>query len=123
MLHRDYLLEIIAQFVETVIRSLRIAREKADPELAHEVEAAVAGLLDLDQEVAMQLTPDSLVTMLLLSGVGDSLADYVTYAMRELADVYDDLGEHDLAALRREQAHAIADSFGCDFEVVPEEFA
>ena len=123
MLHRDYLLEIIAQFVETVLRSLRIAREKADPEAAQEVEAAVAGLLDLDQEVAMQLTPDSLVTMLLLSGVGDSLADYVTYAMRELADVYDGMGEHDLAALRREQARAIADSFGCDYEVVPEEFA
>ncbi len=123
MLHRDYLLEVISQFVETVMRALELAKVKADPEAAKEVEAAVAGLLDLDQEVALQLTPDSLVTMLLLSGVGDSLADYVTYAMRELADAYDGMGKHDLAALRREQAHAVADSFGCDFEVVPEEFA
>ncbi|MBQ9006361.1 MAG: hypothetical protein IJ092_08305 [Atopobiaceae bacterium] len=123
MLHRDYLLEVIAQFVDTVIQSLTIAREKADPKAAQDVEAAVAGLLDLDQQVAMQLTPDSLVTMLLLSGVGDALADYVTYAMRELADAYDGMGEHDLASLRREQAHAVADSFGCDYDVVPEEFA
>lgn len=123
MLHRDYLLEIIAQFVEVVMQSLRLAREQSDPEVARDVEAAVADLLDLDQEVAMQLTPDSLVTMLLLSGVGDSLADYVTYAMRELADTYDDMGEHQLATLRREQARAIAESFGCDFDVVPEEFA
>ncbi|MBR1827976.1 MAG: hypothetical protein IJ781_00500 [Atopobiaceae bacterium] len=123
MLHRDYLLEVIAQFVDTVIQSLTIAREKADPKAAQDVEAAVAGLLDLDQQVAMQLTPDSLVTMLLLSGVGDALADYVTYAMRELADVYDGMGEHDLASLRRKQAHAVADSFGCDYDVVPEEFA
>ena len=77
MLHRDYLLEVIAQFVDTVIQSLTIAREKADPKAAQDVEAAVAGLLDLDQQVAMQLTPDSLVTMLLLSGVGDALADCV----------------------------------------------
>lgn len=123
MLHRDYLLEIIAQFVDTVTRSLRIAREKGDLDAAKDVEAAVAGLLDLDQEVALQLTPDSLVTMLLLSGVGDALADYVTYAMRELADVYDDMGEKDLAMLRREQARAVAESFGCDYDVVPEEFA
>lgn len=123
MLHRDYLLEIIAQFVDTVTRSLRIAREKGDLDAAKDVEAAVAGLLDLDQEVALQLTPDSLVTMLLLSGVGDALADYVTYAMRELADVYDGMGEKDLAMLRREQARAVAESFGCDYDVVPEEFA
>jgi hypothetical protein len=87
-----------------------------------EAEEAVAGLLDLDAQVALKLSPDSLVTMMLLSGIGDSLAEYVTYTLRELGDVYEEMGDAQTAALRRDQAVAVADSFGVDPDVVPEEF-
>ena len=123
MLHRDYLLEIIARFVDTVSVALLGAIRQRDLTSAREVEDAVAALLDLDPQTAMNLSPDSLVTMMILSGMGDSLASYVAYALDRLGDAYDDMGEKQLAAVRWDQAEAVAESFGCDQSQVPEEFA
>jgi uncharacterized protein HemY len=122
MLHKDYLLEVIAQFVDAVTEALGLARKRHDPEAAQEAEEAVAGLLDLDADVALRLSPNSLVTMMHLSGVGDSLAEYVTYTLRELGDVYEELGDQETAQLRRQQALTVASSFDVDPDVVPEEF-
>ena len=122
MLHKDYLLEVIAQFVDAVTEALGLARKRHDPEAAREAEEAVAGLLDLDADVALRLSPDSLVTMMHLSGVGDSMAEYVTYTLRELGDVYEELGDQETAQLRRQQALTVASSFDVDPDVVPEEF-
>lgn len=123
MLHRDYLLEIIARFVEAVTVALRRALLEGDATSAQSVEDSVAALLDLDPQTAMNLSPDSLVTMMLLSGMGDSLASYVAYALDRVGDAYDDMGDAQKAALRWDQAEAVAESFGCDQSVVPEEFA
>lgn len=123
MLHRDYLLEIIARFVEVVTAALRRAVLDGDEVSAREVEDSVAALLDLDPQTAMNLSPDSLVTMMLLSGMGDSLASYVSYALDRVGDAYDEMGDHRTAALRWDQAEAVAESFGCDQSQVPEEFA
>ena len=120
MLHRDYILEVIEQFVDTVMRALRHALKEQDVTSAQEAEQAVADLLDLDRTVALELSPDSLVTMMLLSGMADSVADYVAYALDKLGDVYDATGDKALAELRRQQAEAVAESFGCDLSVVPQ---
>lgn len=122
MLHRDYLLEIIARFVDAVSAALRLAVLEGNSAAAHEVEDSVAALLDLDPQTAMNLSPDSLVTMMLLSGMGDSLASYVAYALDRVGDAYDDMGDHRTATLRWDQAQAVAESFGCDQNQVPEEF-
>ncbi|MBO7675679.1 MAG: hypothetical protein J6S63_11840 [Atopobiaceae bacterium] len=123
MLHKDYLLEVIEQFVSTVSQALVRALLQRDFEAAEEVEAAVADLVQLDPDTAMALAPQSLVTMMMLSGTGDSVAGYAAYALNRLGDAYDDMGDHDLAQLRREQASAIADSFGADLDEIPQEFA
>ena len=70
MLHRDYLLEVIARFVDAVTIALRGALLDRNPTSAREVEDSVAALLDLDPNTAMNLSPESLVTMMLLSGMG-----------------------------------------------------
>ena len=74
MLHRDYLLEVIEQFVSTVSHALAKALLQRDLKAAEEVEAAVADLVQLDPETAMSLAPESLVTMMMLSGTGDAVA-------------------------------------------------
>ena len=122
MLHRDYLLEIILRFVEAVADPLRRALLKADFDATREVDDAIAGLLDLDPHTALSLSPDSLVTMLLLSGVGDSVAEYVAYALDRVGDAYDDAGERALAEMRWDQAQAVVEAFGCS-DAVPAEFA
>lgn len=123
MLHKDYLLEIVSKFVETVTVSLRRAVLENDAASAREVEDAVAALLDLDPATAMNLSPNSLVTMMLLSGMGDALASYVAYALDRVGDAYDNLGDTATAELRWDQAQAVAESFGCDQSEVPEEFS
>lgn len=93
MLHRDYLLEVISQFVEVVTRALRAAHASdevpASRESAREVEQSVAGLLDMDPDVAMGMEPDSLVTMMVLSGLGEAVSGYVAFALSRVADVYE----------------------------------
>ena len=123
MLHRDYLLEVIAKFVDAVTIALRGALLDGNPQSAQEAEDSIAALLDLDPDTAMNLAPDSLVTMMLLSGMGDSLASYVSYALDRVGDAYDDMGDKRTAELRWDQAQAVAEAFNCDPETIPAEFA
>lgn len=122
MLQRDYVLEIVGQFVESVSRALRrAAAGEKDGLVATERE--IGELLDLDYETALALSPDSLVTMMVLSGIGDSVAEYVCYALDRLARLYEREGDEDAAGLRRLQARAVAESFGCDPSTAPAELA
>lgn len=123
MLHRDYLLEVIAQFVQMVTESLRRALELGSPEAAHDAEQAIAELMDLDPSVAMQLAPESFVTMLVLTGIGDSVASYVAYTLESLAVAYDAMGDATTASLRHQQAEAVGSAFNCDPTVPPDEMA
>ena len=122
MLQRDYILEIVGQFVEGVSDALRRA-VRGEASGAADVERQIGDLLDLDAATALSLSPDSLVTMMVLSGMGDSVASYVCYALGRLADVYERDGNDDAAGLRRLQAQAVAESFSCDPADVPEELA
>lgn len=122
MLQRDYVLEIVGQFVESVSRALRrAAAGEKDGLVATERE--IGELLDLDYGTALALAPDSLVTMMVLSGIGDSVAEYVCYALDRLARLYERGGDEDTAGLRRLQARAVAESFGCDPSTAPAELA
>ena len=108
MLQKDYILEIVGDFVDGVAKHLDAALA-GDTEATGAVEQDVAGLLDLDPEVALTLSPDSLVTMMVLSGMGDSVAAYVAYALTRLADAYEAQDDVDTAALRHAQAAAVGE--------------
>ena len=122
MLQRDYILEIVEQFVDGVSAALRRALD-GDVSACEDVESQVAELLELDRGTALALAPDSLVTMMVLSGMGDSVASYVCYALDRLAVLYERDGDEDTAGLRRLQARAVAESFGCDPSEPPAELA
>lgn len=122
MLQRDYILEIVGQFVEGVSDALRRA-VSGDAAGAADVERQIGELLDLDAGTALALSPDSLVTMMVISGMGDSVASYVCYALERLSQVYAREGAEDLAGLRRLQARAVAESFSCDPADVPAELS
>lgn len=123
MLQRDYLTEMIRRFANVLSRRLRAALLDGDPEAIADLEDAVGSLLDLDGVTAMSLDPASLVTMMELSGVADSLAAYANYALRRIADAYAAQGRSELAATRRAQADAVCSSFLCEPAFVPSEFA
>jgi hypothetical protein len=122
MLQRDYILEVIGKFVESVTVALLGVFKNKDFSRIADAEQAVAELLDLDAETAMSLAPQSLVTMMSLSGVGDSVASYAAFALSRVGDAYELSGDVERAGLRRAQAQAIAGAFGADEREVPEEF-
>ena len=122
MLQRDYVLAQINLFVQTVLEPLRLALEELDLDSAHTVEQAVGKLIDLDADTALALSPDSLVTMMQLSGIGDSVAGYASYALARVADSYERMGKKQAAEVRRDQARKVAVAFGWNLSDIPEEF-
>ena len=123
MLERDYILMVISEFVRMVTEALRLAHFDRSEESFIQVETAVSELVGLDPKTALSLSPDSLVQVMILSGVGFEVAGHAAYALDRLADEYEDAGKDDLAATRRMQAEAIAESFGWDLNRVPEELS
>lgn len=122
MLQRDYVLAQINLFVQTVLEPLRLALEELDLDSVHTVEQAVGKLIDLDADTALALSPDSLVTMMQLSGIGDSVAGYASYALACIADSYERMGKKQTAGVRRDQARKVAVAFGWNLSDIPEEF-
>ena len=121
MFERDYIVEIVGEFARRVGLALRRALD-GDRAGITEAEREVADLLELDPQVALALAPDALVTMMVLSGMGDAVASYVCYALERVARLHDRADDEDLAGLRHLQAKAVAESFGCDPDAVPEGF-
>ena len=122
MLQRDYVLAQINLFVQTVLEPLRLALEELDLDSVHTVEQAVGKLIDLDADTALALSPDSLVTMMQLSGIGDSVAGYASYALARIVDSYERMGKKQTAEVRRDQARKVAVAFGWNLSDIPEEF-
>ena len=125
MLQHDYIHGLIQEFGRAVSEALRRvffagSRETAE-EAGADVEVAVGQLIDLDADTAMALSPESLVTMIQLSGVGESVAGYAAWALDRLADAYELQGDV-RSSTRRDQARAIATAFNCDLSQCPEEF-
>lgn len=122
MLHRDYILDLVEHFVTGVTDAFRRA-VSGEPLALADAEQEIGDILELDPSTALSLAPDSLVTMMILSGMGDSVASYVCYALDRLATLYERQGNEDTAGLRRLQARAVAESFGCDPATPPAELA
>ena len=118
MLERDYILAAIDEFVAGIGDALVRACLDRDLKATHEAEHCVAELLDLDERTALSLSPDSLVTMMLLSGIADA---YVAYALLRIGDAYAAQDRPMKASLRRKQAVAVAESFDVSLGTVPEE--
>ena len=78
MLQKDYVLETVRRFGDVLARWLRPAVLEANGEAIDEVENAVGRLIDLDGATALSLAPESLVTMMELSGIADSVAGYAS---------------------------------------------
>lgn len=122
MLQRDYITEMTRRIGQVLARRMRAALLDADPDAIADLEEAVGSLLDLDGATALALDPTSLVTMMELTGIADSLAVYVQYALLRIADGYEASGNAALAATRRDQASAVAGAFLCQLGTVPQEF-
>ena len=122
MLEHDYIQEIIDKFVQAVMEPIRRALLDKDLASAETVEHQIAEMMSLSVDTAMNLAPESLCTMMLLSGIGDSIAGYAAWSLLRLSEVYAAAGMQDVADLRRAQAEAIGREFMYDISETPVEF-
>lgn len=116
----DYLMDMVMRFCEAVLRA-QDARKAGDADQAlEEYEDVVGTALDMPADCALALSGPSLLSMVQLSAVDETLVVYCVYALMRVADIYEG-PRPDLAALRREQAGALAQGFGFAADVTPRE--
>lgn len=122
MLQRDYLVQMIAQFVEAIVRTR--TKAKVDPqEAADSLETALNNVMDIDASVLLSMGPESIAAVMQLSGVDPNLAVYIAHSLRLEAQYLQEAGDGYLSELRLGQAQSIAETFGFDLAEVPSELA
>lgn len=127
MLHRDYLVEQFVRFAEAIRLSWTKARgNPADPlDAADVLEASIGAATNLDGATLLLLSPDSIASILQVTDTDPDVVEYLARTLLLESQYLDEGGECQRAALRREQAHAIADGYGiglCYEDVTDENF-
>lgn len=124
MFERDYLMRIFIQFAEVLRRSWFKAREERDPKAAADMlENAVGEATDIDGATLLSLAPESMVSVLQVSGTDPRVIEYVARGLM-LASLYlREAGESALSLLRLEQAQALSVAYELGLPDSPEEMA
>ena len=124
MLEQDYLMRILLQFAEAIRRSWARAVEDRDPrDAAHMLEDAVGEATDIDGATLLSLSPDSIASVMQVSGVDPRVTEYIARSLLLASGYLHEAGEHELAALREEQARALAQAYDHELPDTPEELA
>ncbi|MCL2826499.1 MAG: hypothetical protein FWD72_03750 [Eggerthellaceae bacterium] len=126
MFEQDYLMRILVSFAEAIRKSMMKAAGEEDPEGSAElIETAIGIATDLDGGVLLSLAPESIASVLLVSGTDPRVAEYVAQSLLLEARYLREAGNGQRADIREGQAHAIAEAFGFEIgleELTPEEW-
>jgi hypothetical protein len=118
MLQQDYLMRMILQLIEAIMKSLETARgDAADPQASADLlEAAIGTATDIDGGVLLSLEPESVVNILQVSGTDPRVVEYVGRSLFLESSYLDEASKSELAALRAAQAQALAHAYGFDLD-------
>ncbi len=115
MLEQDYLMRIVLQFAEMIRRSWTKARDERDPKGAADMlEDAVGEATDIDGGVLLSLAPESIASVMQVSGVDPRVTEYIARSLLLASGYLREAGEHALAAVREAQARAVATAYGIE---------
>ncbi len=115
MLERDYLMRLILGYLHTIVSVVRRKDEEKDPEGAADLlEEAIGQATEIDAEVLLSLTPDSMTGILQVSGTDPKVIAFVAQGL--LLESHYLMLAMDLARaeLREKQARALAAAYGVD---------
>ncbi len=124
---QDYLLRQILMLAAAIRRALEARGEQEDAKVLEETAVALGIASAMDPETLLRMDPVSLVTMLELSAIDDSAAEWVAAALEIQGEQHTRSGNEKLAELRAAQAAEVRRAFGADksleelLETVPEE--
>ena len=127
MIQQDYLLRLIAQFIQAMLHAKRVAgrvaedAEEADAEAAEGVdvpnpdplgaaemlEIAFGEALEMDPGMLLMLAPESLASILQVSGTDPQLVPYLVESLELEAEFLVQAGRPEVADVRSAQAAAL----------------
>ena len=84
---------------------------------------AVGDATDIDGATLLSLSPESIASVMQVSGVDPRVSEYIARSLLLASGYLGEAGEHELAALRAEQARALAVAYDLDLPGTPEELA
>ena len=124
MFERDYLMNILLQYAEILRRSWFKARQEADPKGAADMlESAVSQATDIDGATLLTLAPESMAGILQVSGVDERVVEYIARSLALASAYLNEAGDRQLAALRFQQACALAQAYGIPMPSTPDDLA
>ena len=116
MFEKDYLMRMFLQLAEAIRKSLMKEHESTEDAL-RDLERTIGDAVDIDPQVLLSLTPESVVSMLKLGTFDPELGGLVVRALFYQSNIYEELGQFGHADLRRAQANAIAQAYGIDVSI------
>lgn len=120
MLQRDYLMQMIQQFIQAILNA-HTTCEKSPQEAADSLENAIGQATDIDGATLLSLGPESIASVMQLSGTDPRVAGYIAYSLQLEATYLRQAQNEALATLRQQQAEAIAEAFMCNISDVENE--
>lgn len=113
MFEQDYLMRLLMQFMEAMRRSIERADDGRDPAAAADMlENAIGDATDLDGSMLLSLAPESMASVLQVSGVDPHVTEYVANSLQLESEFLRSAGNDELAEVRAGQARALASTFG-----------
>ncbi len=115
MLTQDYLVRLLVDFAAGIMRSIQRQTEDRDSQGAAELlETAIGQSVDMDGDTLLALAPESIATILQVSGTDPAITEYVARSLMLASTYRADAGDAETAQLRADQARAIAAAYGHD---------
>lgn len=85
------------------------------------LEDAVGDATDIDGGVLLSLAPESIASVMQVSGVDPRVTEYIARSLLLASGYLYEAGDHTLAEVRASQARAVAEAYGFDLPHDPEE--
>lgn len=115
MFERDYIMKLLADLLQAIVKSMLQAEKEENPYLAAQtLEAAIGNAVDMDASVFMSLSPDSMASIMAISHTDPHSTEYIARSLALAAEYNRKAGFDEIADLRQGQAEAVAAAFGHD---------
>lgn len=115
MFERDYLMKLILGYFKTIVIVIKQGEKEKDPEGAADLlERAIGEATEIDGEVLLSLAPESIASVLQVSGTDPKVVGYVAHGLLLEAHYLMLACDFARAELREEQARALAAAYGFD---------
>lgn len=115
MLEQDYLMRLILGYFKTVVLAVKCTDKEKDPEGAAEMlEHAIGEATEIDGEVLLSLEPESMASILQVSGTDPKVIGYVAHGLLLASHYWMIAADFARAELREQQARALAAAYGIE---------